>query len=107
MISTTDKLEALHTLGTRNYAEWNRGQLINHWAALGCDNLKGYASKAELVELIVGQDMKNQITEPLGSAAWTKQVDYYLDLLINEMAFEEKVELIVSGLVRDEWRAAL
>lgn len=106
-MDTMDKLEALRTLARRNYSTWTRKALIDNWKIIGDFKLTGYCSKASLIELTVKQEIKGNITEPAPTEGWKNQVDYWLDLLINEMDFDEKVELIVSAISAREWREAL
>jgi hypothetical protein len=93
-------LEALHILATRNYSTWNKAGLISNWDIIGPYAIEGRYTKAELIEMTVEQEIKTQITEPALTEGWKNQVDYYLDLLISEMAFEDKVDLIVKGLAK-------
>ena len=99
-MKTLDKLAALRTLATRNYATWNKAGLISNWDIIGEYELTGKETKDQLIELTVEQELKDQITEPGLTQGWANQVDYYLDLIISEMAFDEKVELIVKGLTK-------
>ena len=106
-MKTMDKLTALRTLATRNYASWTKAGLISNWDIIGDRALEPNYTKAELIELTVEQEIKSQITEPALTEGWANQIDYYLDLIILEMDFDVKVELIVSGLIRNEWQEAL
>lgn len=98
-MTTCDKLEALHILATRNYSTWTKQGLIDNWEIIG-DQALPYQNytKADIVEATVEQEIKGQITEPALTEGWKNQVDYWLDLLIGEMDFDMKVDLIVKGL---------
>ena len=92
------QLEALTELATRNYMKWTRRQLAENWEIVG-DGTPIYAAhKLEMVGMTVNAELKDCISEPVGTQGWANEIGYYLERLVEDLDPAYKLELIAKGL---------